>query len=69
MKFEYGQVRFFKTDRGFGFVAPVQGGRDLFFHSRMILGKVPTKGDVAKHLESPRLQSWLILTAAQYRLN
>ena len=45
MKFEYGVVQFFKVAGGFGFIKPDAGGRDLFFHSRMILGDVPAKGD------------------------
>jgi CspA family cold shock protein len=36
---ETGIVKWFKADRGFGFIMPENGGKDLFAHVSEILGE------------------------------
>ena len=43
---ERGTVQFYKIDKGFGFIQPDAGGKDVFLHARALPeGFTPSPGD------------------------
>ncbi|GAA5231718.1 cold-shock protein [Verticiella sediminum] len=54
MKTETGIVKWFNTEKGFGFIMPEQGGKDLFAHYSEI------EGDGHRSLEENQRVSFVV---------
>ena len=46
-----GTVKFYNESKGFGFITPVQGGKDIFVHSTGILGRISENDSVTFQVE------------------
>jgi CspA family cold shock protein len=50
-----GTIKFFNTQKGFGFITPDRGGKDLFVHANNVQGdpKSLREGQKVEFLEAP----------------
>ena len=46
---ETGIVKWFNAEKGYGFIIPDFGGKDLFAHVRQVLGGVMTEGQRVRY--------------------
>ena len=50
-----GTIKFFNTQKGFGFITPDNGGKDLFVHANNVKGDVHSlrEGQKVEFIEGP----------------
>lgn len=50
-----GTIKFFNAQKGFGFITPDNGGKDLFVHSNNVIGDARSlrEGQKVQYVEGP----------------
>ncbi len=49
-----GTIKFFNTQKGFGFITPDAGGKELFVHASNVMGGIELReGQAVEYVERP----------------